>query len=300
MDTRNALREFLITRRGRITPQQAGLAQYGGRRRVPGLRRDELANLAGVSVEYYTKLERGNAHGVSDEVLEALSRALKLDDAERAHLFDLARASRPASRAAKRPARDQVRPSVQRLLDSMTEVPAIVQNGRLDLLASNRLGRALFSDLIDTSSAKLPNFARYTFLDARAVERYPDWRQVSGEIVALLQAEAGRSPDDQQLNQLVGELTTRSPEFGALWASRNVRWHTTGTKRMHHEVAGELTLAYEGLALTADPGQTLMAFTAEPGSASQQGLSFLTSWAAAATQVDEVLKQSDHATPESG
>ena len=284
MDSRHELREFLTSRRARITPAQAGLPHYGGRRRVPGLRRDELANLAGVSVEYYTKLERGNAHGVSDSVLDALARALRLDDAERAHLFDLARASSTTSRTRRRPSQERVRPGLQQLLDAMTDVPAIVQNGRLDLLASNKLSRALFADMLDESSQgstrAAPNFARYTFLDPRAVERYPEWSHIAGDIVALLRAEAGRSPEDRQLNELVGELATRSAEFSALWASHNVRWHTTGTKKLHHPVAGDLVLAYEGLELAADPGQTLITFTAEPGSPSQEALTFLASWSA--------------------
>ena len=261
---------------------------------MPGLRRDELANLAGVSVEYYTKLERGNAQGVSDGVLEALCRALRLDDAERAHLFDLAHASSTTARTRRRATKEQVRPGVQQLLDAMTEVPAIVQNGRLDLLATNKLARALFADLADDPThdrSRVPNFARYTFLDPRAVERYPDWNLVAGDIVALLRAEAGRSPDDRALNELVGELSTGSPQFSALWASHNVRRHTTGTKRMHHQVAGDLTLAYEGLELAAEPGLTLMAFTAEPGSPSQQALTFLASWAGSPDQRDDVDDQ---------
>jgi transcriptional regulator with XRE-family HTH domain len=284
MDSRSELREFLTTRRARITPLQAGLPQYGGRRRVPGLRRDELANLAGVSVEYYTKLERGNAQGVSDSVLEALTRALRLDDAERAHLFDLARTASTSARGRRRPSLERVRPGIQQLRDAMTEVPAIVQNGRLDLLASNKLGRALFADMLDESPQRraqaTPNFARYTFLDPRARERYPDWSHIAGDIVALLHAEAGRSPDDRQLNELVGELTTRSTDFSVMWANHNVRWHTTGTKKLHHPIAGELVLAYEGLELAGDPGQTLITFTAEPGSPSQQALTFLASWSA--------------------
>jgi transcriptional regulator with XRE-family HTH domain len=302
MDSRSELREFLTSRRACITPQQAGLPQYGGRRRVPGLRRDELANLAGVSVEYYTKLERGNAQGVSDSVLEALARALRLDDAERAHLFDLARSSSATARTRRRPSRERVRPSIQQLLDAMTEVPAIVQNGRLDLLASNKLSRALFADLLDAPreqrSRRAPNFARYTFLDPRALERYPDWSHTAGDIVALLRVEAGRSPDDRQLNELVGELTTGSTEFSAMWASHNVRWHTTGTKKLHHPVAGDLVLAYEGLELAADPGQTLFTFTAEPGSPSQQALTFLASWSASPERASD--RQRAHEQPAAG
>jgi transcriptional regulator with XRE-family HTH domain len=283
VDTPNQLRDFLSSRRGRITPEEAGLVHYGGRRRVPGLRRDEVANLAGVSVEYYTKLERGHAQGVSDSVLEALARALQLDDAERGHLFDLVRMASTSARPRRRPAQDRVRPGVQQLLDAMTDVPAIVQNGRLDLLATNALSRVLFADMLDAppqgGTRPAPNFARYTFLDPRAIERYPDWPHTAGDIVALLRAEAGRSPEDRQLNELVGELSTRSNQFSSLWASHNVRWHTTGTKKIHHTVAGDLVLAYEGLELAADPGQMLIAFTAEPGSPSQQALSFLASWA---------------------
>jgi transcriptional regulator with XRE-family HTH domain len=284
VDTRKDLREFLATRRARITPQQAGLPTYGGHRRVKGLRREELALLAGVSVEYYTRLERGNAHGVSDGVLEALVRALQLDEAERAHLYDLARASDATARIRRRPPQQRVRPGVQRLLDAMTGVPAFVQNGRLDVLAANPLARALYADLFDDAgpgrgAGGAPNHARFTFLDSRAADFYPDWNRAAADGVALLRAEVGRSPDDRELTELIGELTTRSERFSALWATHNVRWHTTGTKHFHHPVAGDLSLAYEGLELTADPGQTLITFTAEPGSPSQQALTFLASWA---------------------
>ncbi len=284
MDTRKDLREFLATRRARITPEQAGLPNYGGHRRVPGLRREEVALLAGVSVEYYTRLERGNANGVSDSVLEALVRVLQLDDAERAHLYDLTRGMTAAARARRRPARPAVRPGVQQLLDAMTDVPAFVQNGRLDVPAANPLARALYADLFDDvgpsgSAGRLPNHARYVFLDARATDFYPDWNRVAADIVSQLRAEVGRSPDDRELPELIGELTTRSQQFSTLWAAHDVRWHTTGTKRFHHRVVGDLSLAYEGLALAADPGQTLITFTAEPGSPSQQALAFLASWA---------------------
>jgi hypothetical protein len=285
VDTRKDLREFLATRRARITPQQAGLPTYGGHRRVKGLRREELALLAGVSVEYYTRLERGNARGVSDSVLEALVRALQLDEAERAHLLDLTRAANAAARIRRRPPQQRVRPGVQQLLDAMTGVPAFVQNGRLDVLAANPLARALYADLFDdVEVGRAPNHARYTFLDPRAADFYPDWNRAAADGVALLRAEAGRSPDDRELTDLIGELTTRSERFSALWATHNVRWHTTGTKLFHHPVVGDLALAYEGLELTADPGQTLITFTAEPGSPSQQALTFLASWATSPAQ----------------
>jgi transcriptional regulator with XRE-family HTH domain len=285
VDTRKDLREFLATRRARITPQQAGLPTYGGHRRVKGLRREELALLAGVSVEYYTRLERGNARGVSDSVLEALVRALQLDEAERAHLLDLTRAANAAARIRRRPPQQRVRPGVQQLLDAMTGVPAFVQNGRLDVLAANPLARALYADLFDdVEVGRAPNHARYTFLDPRAADFYPDWNRAAADGVALLRAEAGRSPDDRELTDLIGELTTRSERFSALWATHNVRWHTTGTKLFHHPVVGDLALAYEGLELTADPGQTLITFTAESGSPSQQALTFLASWATSPAQ----------------
>ncbi len=288
VDTRKDLREFLATRRARITPHQAGLPTYGGHRRVPGLRREEVALLAGVSVEYYTRLERGNAAGVSDSVLEALVRVLQLDDAERAHLYDLTRGMTAAARSRRRPARPGVRPGVQQLLDAMADVPAFVQNGRLDVPAANPLARALYADLFDDaepgSAGRTPNHARYAFLDARATDFYPDWNRVAADIVSQLRAEVGRSPDDRELTELIGELTTRSQHFSTLWATHNVGWHTTGTKRFHHPVVGDLTLAYEGMALTADRGQTLITFTAEPGSPSQQALAFLASWATSPTQ----------------
>ena len=296
VDNRTDLREFLASRRANVTPQQAGLPTYGGRRRVPGLRREEVALLAGVSVEYYTRLERGNAQGVSDSVLEALVRALQLDEAERAHLFDLARAASSTARTRRRPAQQRVRPGVQQLLDAMTDVPAFVQNGRLDLLATNTLGRALYADLYDGDLGGppgwAPNHARFTFLDPRAADFYPDWTKAAGDGVALLRTEAGRNPDDRLLTELIGELTTRSSTFSALWATHNVRWHTTGTKHFHHRVVGDLSLAYEGLELTADPGQLLITYTAETGSASHQALRFLASWAASPEQLTAPEKTS--------
>jgi transcriptional regulator with XRE-family HTH domain len=285
MQSRDDLRQFLSSRRARISPQQAGVQVYGGRRRVPGLRREEVARLAGVSVEYYTRLERGNASGASDSVLEALAHALQLDDAERAHLFDLVRAANTIARARRRPAQQRVRPAVQQLLDAMGDIPALVQNGRLDVLAANRLGRALFADVYDQAdldgrNGRLPNQARFTFLDPRAGDFYPDWNRVAADGVSVLRAEAGRHPDDPALAELIGELTTRSERFSALWATHNVRWHTTGTKYLHHAVAGDLALAYEAMDLPADTGQTLITFTAEPGSSSQHALTFLASWVA--------------------
>jgi transcriptional regulator with XRE-family HTH domain len=283
VDNRTELREFLASRRARITPQQAGLPTYGGHRRVPGLRREEVALLAGVSAEYYVRLERGNATGVSDSVLDALTRALQLDEAERAHLYDLARRSASPTRARRRPA-PPVRPGVQRLLDAMSDVPAFVQNGRLDVVATNALGRAMYSDLFDTDvvrggAGRPPNHARYTFLDPRSEEFYPDWNLAARTGVALLRAETGRRPDDRVLTELIGELTTRSSTFSALWAAHDVRRHTSGTKHFHHRVVGDLTLDYETMELPGDAGLSLITYTAAAGSTSEQALRFLASWA---------------------
>jgi transcriptional regulator with XRE-family HTH domain len=280
MDNRNEIRDFLISRRARITPERAGLPAYGGNRRVAGLRREEVALLAGVSVDYYTRLERGNAHGASDSVLEALSRALQLDEAERAHLFDLVHAAsaNAAAHPARRPARQQVRPSVQLILDSMTTTPAYVRNGRLDILFANRLGKALFSPLF-ASPAQPANAARFLFLDPGAPRFYLDWERQAQDTVALLRTEAGRHPHDRALSGLIGELSTRSETFRTWWAAHNVRFHRTGVKRLHHPVVGDLTLTYEALDLSADVDLRISAYTAEPGTPSHDALNLLASWA---------------------
>ena len=280
MDTRNELREFLTSRRAKITPEQAGLRTYGaGARRVPGLRREEVALLAGVSVDYYTRLERGQAGGVSESVLEALARALQLDEAERAHLFDLARATQTSTPRRRRRRTKEIRPSVQFLLDAMALAPAFVRNGRLDLLGANPLGRALYSGHFD-SPAQPPNTARFVFLDDRASTFYADWDRVTNDVVAVLRAEAGRDPYDRELSDLVGELSTRSELFGALWAKHDVHRHDTGLKRFRHPLVGDLSLTFENLELVADPGLTMFVYTAEPGSKSEQAMNLLASWAA--------------------
>jgi len=242
--------------------------------------------LAGVSVDYYIRLERGNARGVSDSVLENLARALRLDDAERAHLYDLARAASSGARAPRRPARQQVRPAVQRLLDAMTMAPVYVRNGRMDVLAANRLGRALFAPLFD-SPAKPTNLARFIFLDPAAAEFYQEWDRLASDTVALLRADAGRNPTDRGLSDLIGELSTRSEIFRVRWADHNVRQHRSGIKRFHHPVVGDITLAYESLELVADPGLVLNGYSAEPGSASQDALNLLASWAATTDQEEQ-------------
>jgi transcriptional regulator with XRE-family HTH domain len=278
MDMTNDIGEYLTSRRARVTPQQVGLPTYG-KRRVPGLRREEVASLAGVSIDYYKRLERGNVSGVSDSVLEALAGALQLDDAERAHLFDLARAANPTvAPRRRRPASQSVRPAVQRILDAMG-TPAVARNARVDYLAANQLGRALYAPLFE-SREQPANSARFTFLDPAAADFYPDWERVASDLVAHLRSEAGRNPYDRGLSDLVGELSTRSDEFRTRWAAHNVRFHQTGTKRLHHPVVGELSLSYETMDLAADAGLNLTVYTAEAGSASQQALDLLASWTA--------------------
>ena len=278
MDAADDIAEFLTTRRARITPEQAGLPSYG-RRRVPGLRREEVASLAGVSVEYYKRLERGHLAGVSELVLEGIARALQLDDAERAHLLDLARAATPmASPPRRRTEQRRVRPTVQRILDQLS-APAIVRNGRVDYLSANALGRALYAPVFD-SPEQPPNSARFTFLDPAAHDFYADWERTAKDLVAHLRSEAGRKPHDRHLSDLVGELSTRSPEFRTWWAAHNVRYHQTGVKRLHHPVIGELELSYEVMDLSADTGLTVAVYTAEPGSSAQQALDLLASWTA--------------------
>lgn len=283
MDNREEVREFLTSRRAKITPDQAGLPA-GPRRRVPGLRRSEVAALADMSVEYYAKLERGNLAGVSPSVLEALARALQLDDAERAHLLNLAQTadgSDVLNRPRRRRTKDQWRPhrSLQWTLDAITAGPAFVRNGRMDILAANPLARAFYADVY-AAPGNQANLARFNFLDPASRRFYPDWDLFANVAVAILRTEAGRNPHDKDLHDLVGELSTRSEEFRSRWGAHNVRHHGTGTKRFHHSAVGELTLAFEGLEMAAEPGLTLTIYTAEPRSPSEEGLRLLASWAA--------------------
>jgi transcriptional regulator with XRE-family HTH domain len=280
VDNRSDIRDFLASRRARITPEQAGLLPGGGRRRVPGLRREEVAVLAGVSTEWYTRLEKGHISGVSEDVLEAVARALQLDEAERTYLFDLARAARP-NRAPQRRSRAGIQPRVQWMLDSMTASAAFVANGRLDIVATNTLGWALHSPLFD--DARRPaNFARFQFLDPRARDYYQDWVGAANITVALLRAEAGRRPHDTQLRELVGELSTVSEEFRNRWAAHDVRIHHNGAKQFHHPVVGSLDLSYCTLDLPTEDHQDLRLtiYTAEPGSPSEDALKLLASWSA--------------------
>jgi transcriptional regulator with XRE-family HTH domain len=278
VDTGSEIRDFLTSRRARITPEDVGLQSYGPRR-VPGLRREEVATLAGVSVDYYNRMERGNLSGVSESVLDAVARALQLDEAERAHLFDLARASQPGRLSRRRATKKNVRPSVQWMLDSMTGSAAIAENGRLDALATNRLGRAFHSHLFD-GSGRAVNFARFVFLDPRAPEFFVDWERAAKDCAALLRSEAGRNPLDRDLSDLVGELSTQSEEFRVHWAAHNVRLHNKGVKHFNHPVVGDLELSYNRIELPADPGLAIVAYTPEPGSKSADTFSLLASWAA--------------------
>ena len=288
MDLKAETREFLTTRRARITPDKAGLPAYGGNRRVPGLRREEVAMLAGVSVDYYTRLERGNLGGVSEVILESLSDALQLDEAEHRHLFHLARSANSSGAARSRARRTPpptLRPVVQQILDSMDSAPAFVRNGRLDVLGANALGRALYAPLYDSPervTGKPVNTARFQFLDPRAAQVFwgDRYDRIAHDAVAILRAEAGKNPYDKGLTDLVGELSTRSEDFRRLWASHDVRLHLKGTKTFYHPVVGALELSYETLLLPADPGLQLNVYTAVPGSPSDDGLMLLASWAA--------------------
>jgi transcriptional regulator with XRE-family HTH domain len=281
MDNRAEVRDFLMSRRAKLTPQAAGLPA-GSNRRVAGLRRVEVAMLADVSVEYYAKLERGHIAGASASVLDAVSRALQLDDTERAHLLDLARAADgiPASgRPRRRPNRQAAsRPTLQWTLEAVTGGIAFVRNAHQDLLATNALGRAFYSPLVG-DGGRTPNLARFQFLDPASRDFYPDWDQFAQMCVAIMRAEAGRDPHDRALQDLVGELSTRSDTFRTLWGAHDVRTHGAGTKRFSHPVVGELVLAYEELAVTAEPGLILMIYTAEPGSPTAERLQLLASWA---------------------
>lgn len=279
VDPRQEIRDFLTSRRGRITPQRAGIPDYGGSRRVPGLRREEVAMLAGISVDYYTRLERGNLRGVSDSVLGAVARVLQLDEAERSHLFELVRAATTIRRGRPKPAVVQVRPSIQHVLDACVGAPAWLSNDRLDVIATNRLGRALYSPIFDRPE-RPANLARFVFLDRNAPGFFVDWDQHADTAVSILRTAAGRDPYDERLSALVGELSTRSDDFRTRWGAHNVALHRNGLKAVHHPVVGALNLTYEGFEMPGDPGLTLYVMTAAPGSATADRLQLLASWAA--------------------
>jgi transcriptional regulator with XRE-family HTH domain len=285
VDNREEVKAFLASRRAKITPEQAGLATYGRTRRVPGLRRSEVADLAGVSVEYYARLERGNLSGVSDSVLDALARALQLDEAESAHLQALARAAGPAARSRRKAPALQVRPSLLRVLDLMIEIPAFINNRRLDVVAANPLARALYAPLF-ADPTRPPNHARFAFLDPAARQFWLQWERLADDTVAILRTEAGRDPYDKDMTDLIGELCTRSDDFRTRWASHDVRLHRTGLKHYHHPVVGDLHLNFESMELAADPGLTLTMVSAEAGSPDDDALRMLASWAATHSPTD--------------
>ena len=283
-DRRADIRDFLVSRRGKVTPEQAGLPS-GPRRRVSGLRREEVAVLAGVSTEWYTRLEKGHISGVSEDVLDAVARALQLDEDERTYLFDLARAARPVRRTPRRRQAADLPPRVQWLLDSMTLSAAFVTNGRLDVVAANALTRALFAPVFASPTVDRhgrPNFARYFFLDASSHRFFDDWDGGAEATTALLRAEAGRDPHDKDLRELIGELSTMSTDFRALWGTHDVRIHHGGVKRFHHPEVGSLELTYQPLNLpvSTNESHSLTIYTAEPGTSDADRLQLLASWAA--------------------
>jgi transcriptional regulator with XRE-family HTH domain len=285
MTNQEDVKEFLSSRRAKITPEQAGLPAYGGNRRVTGLRREEVAMLAGMSVDYSNRLERGNLHGASEAVLGSIARALQLDEAETSHLFDLASAANTSPTKRRRSSPQTVRPSIQRMLDAMTDAPAWVRNARHDFLAGNRLGYALYSEIF-TDPIRPANNARFVFLNERSKAFFPDWERSADDIVAMLRSEAGVNPYDRDLTDLIGELSTRSEIFRTKWAAHNVRFHRTGTKRLHHPEVGDLELSYEAMELSSDPGLTFLAYTAEPNTPSADGLRLLATWAATLDAVE--------------
>lgn len=281
MDNHDEVRAFLTSRRSKVSPEQAGIPAYGSRR-VAGLRRGEVAALAGVSVEYYTRLERGNLAGASDSVLDALARALQLDDTETAHLHHLARAAGPqtARARARRDKAPEIRPAVRRVLDSMTGVPAFLRNHRFDILAANQLGVALYAPMFAASPVLPVNSMRFNFLNPHAQAFYPDWAQVARSAVAALRIAAAQHPEDQQLMNLIGELSMRSEPFRGWWAAQDVYVHRNGAKRFRHPAVGELDLAFEMLELPGDDALTILTYSAEPGTPAGDGLELLATWAA--------------------
>ena len=285
VDLRNEIREFLSTRRARITPQEAGLPAYGGNRRVKGLRREEVAMLAGVSVDYYVRMERGSLAGASEGVLEALAGALRLDEAERTHLYALARESGARNTRGKRSEPTSVRPAIQQVLDAMTDAPAWVRNGRHDIVAMNQLGRALYSPVL-ADPRRPANTTRFVYLDPAAEEFFVDYDRIANDAAAMLRLEAGRNPHDKALIELVGELSTRSELFRKRWASHDVQFHRSGRKRLRHPVVGQLDLDFESMELSSAPGLQLNVYTAAAGTPTADALKVLASWAASQERLD--------------
>lgn len=279
MDDKAEVREFLTTRRARISPDEAGLPAYGGNRRVAGLRREEVAMLAGVSVDYYTRLERGNLAGASEAVLANIARALHLDEAEHEHLFDLARRANSGPIPRRKPAEPRIRSSIRQVLDAIDHAPAWVRNARHDIIAINQLARALHAPMF-TNPERPANSARFMFLDPAAKEFWRDWERAADDAAAFLRTEAARNPYDKTLSNLIGELSTRSDEFRQKWAKHNVRFHRTGMKKIHHPIVGDLDLQFEAMEFPSDPGLVMIVYTAETGTPSADALRLLATWAA--------------------
>jgi transcriptional regulator with XRE-family HTH domain len=278
MDRQDDVAEFLRSRRDRITPEQAGIIG-GGRRRVPGLRREEVALLAGVSVDYYARMERGDLSGVSPEVLDSLALALHLDEAETDHLHDLARATvHQTPRRCRKPAARTLRPSLQRFIDAATGAPVLIRDRRMTYLFTNPLGHALYAPLLD-DPVNQSNIARFVFLNPFSRNFFPEWEQGANDVVATMRTYAGQHPRDTELSDLIGELMTRSDDFGRRWAMQNVRHHRTGIKRICHPEVGDLELSYEALDLPSDPDWYMFGYTAEPGTPSEDRLRILGSLA---------------------
>lgn len=279
--------DFLRTRRDRITPEQAGIIG-GGRRRVPGLRREEVAMLTGISVEYYARMERGDLRGVSLEVLDALARTLQLNGAEYDHLSDLARAAGPTPPRRRRAGTGAatVKPELQRFLDAVIGAPMWVRDRRLDFVAANPLGRALYAPMLD-DPANRENAARFMFLNPASQNFFPDWQQNADEIVATLRTYAGQNPHDKGLTELIGELVTRSDTFRHRWAKHDVRHHRTGIKRIRHPEVGDLEFSYQAMEFPANPDWFMFAFTAEPGSPTEERMKLLGSLAATGQRVGD-------------
>jgi transcriptional regulator with XRE-family HTH domain len=278
IDLRSEVREFLSSRRARISPEQAGLPAYGGNRRVKGLRREEVALLAGVSIDYYIRMERGNVSGTSESVLDSLASALQLDEAERDHLFALARQCGAPRKQRKTRAAATVRPVLQQVLDAVTDAPAWIRNGRHDVLAMNQLARALYAPVL-ADPRRPANTTRFVYLDPAAQDFFVDYDQIARDAAAMLRLEAGRNPHDDELIALIGELSTRSELFRQRWASQDVRFHRSGRKRLRHPVVGQLDLDFEAMELPSEPGLQLNIYTAAAGTPTADGLKLLASWA---------------------
>jgi transcriptional regulator with XRE-family HTH domain len=279
-DQRSQVREFLVSRRARLTPDRAGLPAYGGtNRRVKGLRREEVALLAGVSIDYYVRMERGNLAGASDAVLDGLANALQLDEAERVHLYALARAAQPGPARQRRAKTSGITSGMQEILDAITDAPAWVRNARHDLLAANRLALALYSPVL-LDPRRPANNARFVYLDPAAKEFFVDWERAADDVAAMLRSEAGRNPYDKQLIELIGELSTRSDDFRTRWAAHNVRFHRTGHKVLRHPIVGRLDLNFEAMEFPSHPGLTLLVYTAPANTPTADALRMLASWAA--------------------